>query len=519
MSWVEHIEKLRQESIDDPQQFLENMASKAWRMQNLYPIKNKQGKMQRLSFNKHQVNLLRLMGGKFPESVSVLKSRQIGATTLSVIYLLDEISFYNGVAAAIVSHSEKSVNDIFRIAKLAFDNMFELVKFNSEKRSRDTRTEIYIPQTKSRLEIQLEVRSKTITHILFSEYAFTEMDRIISTEGSLPPNAFKVIESTPNGLNHFHDLYFDLKKDGRTLFVPWFEHDEYRLKGDIGELTPEEKILKEKYNLDDEQLLFRREKIRSMGALKFAQEYPENDMDCFLLSGSAVVDRRLVQDQREDCMKNPPIEEFYDGSAKIKIFKRFTLEDLKKKPAVFSFGADPAEGIGRDYSALTLLAYYDNDPAEVVLTIRGFVEPSLFAKYIAKYMGQFSFEQDGELITPIGVVERNNHGHALLQALLDTGYNNLYIHKDKRYGFVTTKVSKKSIQADMFSAIVEKEIKLRDEEICNEILTLVLNDNGSVEAETGKHDDIFMSTALAFRGIFFFRKGISDNIIEEEEIS
>ena len=519
MSWAEHTKNLRELTIDSPCQFLEKLSSKAWRMQNLYPIKNKQGKLQRLSFNTHQFNLLRLIGSKFPDSIGVLKSRQIGATTCFVIYLLDEILFYNGVSAAIVSHSDKSVNDIFRIAKLAFDNMFELVKFSSEKRSKDTKTEIYIPQTKSRLEIQLEVRSKTITHILFSEYAFTDMNRIISTEGSLPPNAFKVIESTPNGLNHFHDLYFDLKKDGRTLFVPWFKQEEYRLKGDIGQLTPEEKILKEKYNLDNEQILFRREKIRSMGALKFAQEYPENDLDCFLLSGSAVVDRRLVQEQRESCMKNPPIEEFYDGAAKVKIFKKFTLEDLKRNPAVFSFGADPAEGIGRDYSALTLVAYYEDKPSEVVLTLRGFVEPSLFAKYIAKYMEQFSFEENGEVITPLGVVERNNHGHALLQALLDLDYTNLYIHKDKRYGFVTTKVSKKSIQADIFSAIVEKEIHLRDEEICNEIMTLVLNDNGSVEAETGKHDDIFMATALAFRGIFFFRRGISDNIIEEEEIS
>lgn len=522
--WFQHNKWL----TENPQIIERNIHKKLWRLQNLYPIKNKHGQLQRMILNKHQLKLCEIIARDPSSPLALLKARQIGGTTFFAIFFLDEVCLNDGVSAAIVAHLDRAVKDIFRIVTLAYDLMHPVLKPKKEMSSKNTSTEIYIPQNRSRIEVQLEIRSKTITHILWSEYAFLKEDRIVATTGAITPEALKIHESTPNRLNHFKLLYDDLKPKGRTLFVPWFHQDEYRIKNaKIEKYSPKELELIEKYGLDDEQLEFRRQKILEMTELKFRQEYPENDVECFLLSGIPVIDSFLIMDQIDYCKKNPPIEEVIDMNMKIKVFKKFTKEDIDRLRPAFFIGVDPAEGHGGDFSAACVIANYNKDlRSEVVMTLRGYSEPAQLARLVKKYTARYIFTNESdELIYPQLVVERNNHGHACLMAfqeIADCYYpiDFIFSDKDLKLGFVTTRISKKLIQADLFTAIQEKSILLRDTIVCDEILSLSLQENGSIEAEEGFYDDLFMATCLALRGVMFFNEGTAQSdisLLEGEE--
>jgi len=83
------------------------------------------------------------------------------------------------------------------------------------------------------------------------------------------------------------------KGDFELFFSPWFWQVEYRkeLPEDF-HITPEEEKIKELYELDDQQIYWRRNKIE--GAFKgdvksFMQEYPANVEEAFISSGDSLV--------------------------------------------------------------------------------------------------------------------------------------------------------------------------------------------------------------------------------------
>jgi len=101
------------------------------------------------------------------------------------------------------------------------------------------------------------------------------------------PTGIIVIETTGNGYgSKTHTMWQKAKRDEsnyKTVFIPWFRASEYQMCVPKGfELTKEEKELKVRYNLSNEQLMWRRDKIRNMDIPElFAQEYPSNIQEAF----------------------------------------------------------------------------------------------------------------------------------------------------------------------------------------------------------------------------------------------
>ncbi|MFC0274097.1 FtsK/SpoIIIE domain-containing protein [Metabacillus herbersteinensis] len=79
------------------------------------------------------------------------------------------------------------------------------------------------------------------------------------------------------------------ESDFIPLFFPWYEHQEYRMEPpEDFVLTDEEEELKELYNVDNDQLYWRRWAIRNNcggDPELFKQEYPANSEEAFLSSG------------------------------------------------------------------------------------------------------------------------------------------------------------------------------------------------------------------------------------------
>jgi len=190
-------------------------------------------------------------------------------------------------------------------------------------------------------------RAETIHHLLADEYAFWEpgsVDRIfVPALDRVPPTGTCDVFSTPNGDdNDFADIYH-IAKEGKSVFTahfyPWFAHPEYTMYYNspllIRENTPawamelresefdlnlEEQVLIDKFGLTFDQIRWRRYKIKEKESLRrggelvklFPQEFPEDDVSCWLAAGDMYYDPDVINQKAKDCYPAPIHKEDMD---------------------------------------------------------------------------------------------------------------------------------------------------------------------------------------------------------------
>lgn len=228
---------------------------------------------------------------------------------------------------------------------------------------------------------------------------------------TVPEGGFITIESTPRGRGGlFYNLYQASKKGDtpyKTFFYPWWFDPFYVRQFDRKlELTKEEQLLINLYHLTDGQIAFRREKITELGDL-FYQEYPENDIDCWLINESGVFDpgsiRRNLLQVREGRQEGD-----------LTTWKDVVGGDK------YVIGVDVAAGVAKgDYSVAAVINIRRN---EYVSRIRGRIHPDLFAEQVLR----LGYRYNNALIG----VERTGHGLTVLRTLVENNYPELYYHQD-----------------------------------------------------------------------------------------
>jgi hypothetical protein len=150
-------------------------------------------------------------------------------------------------------------------------------------------------------------RGETVTHVHLSEVAFwptaTAADNLNALLQAIPNtrDTEVYVESTANGMNGvFYDLWMGAVNGTNgfiAFFSPWFDSPEYREPvPEKFERTYEEQELADLYGLDNEQLMFRRQKIAQNGREAFQQEYPSNADEAFIASGRPVFNPEQIQE-------------------------------------------------------------------------------------------------------------------------------------------------------------------------------------------------------------------------------
>lgn len=90
------------------------------------------------------------------------------------------------------------------------------------------------------------------------------------------------------------------------------------------------------------------------------------------------------------------------------------------------------------------------------------------------------------------------------------GYPNLYIRTqmdsytgklEKRYGFKTTALTRPTILAKLVEVVREHTELLNDKDTIEELLTIVRNEKGRIEAPLGGHDDLMMGIAIGYNAM------------------
>lgn len=484
---------------------IKKIADPKWRLTNLYYIVDKNGHKIKYTPNKPQA----FVNQSKSKRKIALKSRQIGFSTNEILKQFDYTIFNKNITSVILAHEQDAIEKLFRIVKRAYTFMPEEIRPKLEKGG-GSKYEFYFPAINSRIYCDLESRGDTIQWLHISECAFMkDSSRLKSTLQAVPLNGIATIESTPNGLgNYFYEIWNDPDQIYEKFFFPWYKFDEYKLpvKNKL-DYSEEEIVLIDKakalYNVDitQEQIAFRRLKKQELKSysddkkqVPFEQEYPEDENSCFISSGSTVIDLIIIDEMMNKA--KPPIKD-KDG---LKIY------DTIDKHERYVCGVDVAEGIGGDYSVGIVMEVRRK---KVVAMLRGYFKPYDFADKLDKLCRLYSHAETWPLLA----VERNNHGHAVLLELSEhLQYKNLYVHDDEKLGWRTDKISR-PIMINAFIASVEnKYITINDKIILNECLTLI-NNNGKIEAASGKHDDCIMATSIALQMIIKFGNlDVYDNI-------
>ena len=452
-----------------------------WRINNLYKIVTKDGNLSLMKEN----GIQRRINDCRKRRKMILKYRQGGVTTNEIIKQLDFVSFGKSKTACILAHEQDTIESIFSKVRLAHKHMPSSVQPILAKGG-GSKHELVFPENESKIYCDLAVRGGTIHWLHISEAAFAQPERVKATLEAVPKDGVVTWESTPNGMGG--DFYSKwMAKDPRTakLFYPWFIHEEYFLDAShITSLTDDEKELvrkaKDSFGVDITlgQIAFRRAKQIDLHEL-FLQEYPEDDVTCFLMSGNSPMDLILIK-QLMDKAPPPIVDNGW--------FKQWEPFDIKQ---TYVIGADVAEGVRSDYSVASVFSTHTH---RQVAQIRANTwKPAEFAHKINELA--LMYHKAGRMNHPLVGVERNNHGHATLQKLEDLDYPNLYSWKEDSVGWKTDSVTRPKMIDIFIEGVENGTVELRSQESFGECLTLIDN-KGKIEAEDGSHDDCVIADAI-----------------------
>ena len=235
----------------------------------------------------------------------ILKARQLGMSTFSVLYLLDAVIWNSNLSAGIVSYSLEHAQHIFkRIIGYALDHLPDYLCVNVVNRSA---REITFSNG-SVLRVDTTLRGGSYQIILVSEFGKTcarnpqKAEEVITgTLQAVPANGRVIIESTGEGNSGFFaDLVNTASIRGnenlsdleyKLFFFPWYSEQTYSMEEDV---SYDINMTDYFNNLQKESGVTISKQQRNWYALqqkilkdKIKQEFPSSISEAFLASSDA----------------------------------------------------------------------------------------------------------------------------------------------------------------------------------------------------------------------------------------
>ena len=456
-------------------------------------------------------------------SLIVLKGRQQGFTTLVTAYQLSCSILNRNFQGYTLADKSDNAEAIFQNkAKYPYSQLPDALKptekFNNRK-------QLLFEKINSSWAVDTATkdvgRSRTVNFFHGSECAFWK-DGISPVQGALgeafTKNCIKIYESTANGYNDYKTMW----DSGVHIncFYEWWKTKEYRIT------IPSEDIknafidnmekkndwiyerlrwLRDDKKLDIEQLYWYYKKYEGyLDKRLIRQEYPCSPHEAFLLSGDNVFDTEALLARLEVIQKPLKVGYFlydYDGLhiSNIRWVNDrngyINIYQLPNTPAVtkYCIGGDTA-GEGSDY-------------------FTGHVLDARTGIQVAKLKHQFDADQYTKQMYCLGKyykdaligIEANFDSFPIME-LQRLGYANQYVREtqdtytgktEKRFGFKTTSLTRPTIISRLIEIVREHCDTINDKETLEELLTIIRNEKGRIEAPEGGHDDEMMGLAIA----------------------
>lgn len=353
-----------------------------WRLSHLYWIKTEEGG-EEIQFkpNWAQQDFLETMW----YLNIILKARQLGFTTLIVLYMLDMCLFNGGISAGIIADSETKAQEIFH----------DKIKFAYERLPSGLRSAVetvkdsvhgYEFSNGSTIQVGTSMRGLTKQYLLVTELGkIAASDPAKATEiktgsfNTVHAGQFLFVESTAKGRDGlFYDLVNNAREDqekGRKLtelgfkfhFYPWFLDARYELDDEAAKsvvITKEDEIYFAKVEaemnveLSIGQRAWYLEKKRVQKE-DMKSEYPSTPDEAFEVSGEGRIYRLEMSKVREEhrilpkipVLPDVPVDVFFDiggasGGPSSDYMACWFVQRVGMENRILRFHQDTGRGIG-----------------------------------------------------------------------------------------------------------------------------------------------------------------------------
>lgn len=461
---------------------LEGAAGSVWLAEQMLMVRDKAGQLVPLVANRAQRSFEERRGR---ENV-VLKARQMGLSTWVAGRFLLKTMLVPGTVTVQVAQTREAAAALFRTVQRMWENLPAALREGHGRRGRANASEMSFPAMDSEFRVVSAAdpnagRGLTVTNLHCSEVSRWQGDAaevMAGLRAALAPGGECVLESTPNGAyGCFFSEWRDADARGavRHFFPWWWEGSYVSLRVDADTLSSEESTLVAGEGLSLEQVGFRRELAARFGALRL-QEFAEDAESCFKESGSCVFDVAAIAGRLREL--SAPMELRWNGRVRV------WLPPVRGRAYVLA--ADPAGGgSDGDFSAAEVI---DLQTGVQCAEVQARLAPREFAEWIARLAQEY-----GDALV---VVERNNHGAAVLAYLERERGLRLYEGADGRAGWLTTSTSRSAMVAELGVLLSTRPELFLSAEMLEECRSFVLKEGGRTEAAAGAHDDMVMAMAM-----------------------
>ena len=297
------------------------------------------------------------------------------------------------------------------------------------------------------------------------------------------------ISFNPIDVNHWlKRRFFDVKQDNTTIFHSTYKDNDF--------LDEDYKKLLESYKDTDEYY------------------YNVYCLGMWGVLGKTVFDARKINERLQNLQE--PIKRGYftyeyDG---VKISNIKWVNDKEgfiniyrlpdERSTKYAIGGDTA-GDGSDYYTAHVL---DVETGEQVATFRNQFDADIYTRQmycLGKYYSYFNVSRGTKEEALIGI-EANFDSYPIRE-LQRLGYTNQYVREsidsytgktEKKFGFRTTSLTRPTILSALIEIVREHTELLNDRDTLEELLTIIRNEKGRIEAPDGGHDDMMMGLAIAY---------------------
>lgn len=397
----------------------------------------------------------------------VVKSRQLGLSTLAAAYSLWLALFHRGQNILVIATKLKTAQNFINKVKDALKSLPKWIIVPRITASNKTEIEFSNGSKVKAIPTSPDAgRSEALSLLIVDEAAFIR-DFAEIWKGIYPTlsntKGKALVISTPNGVgNKYHDIYTKAEagtNEFNAISLPWDVHPE------------------RDQDWYDTQ-------AANMTPTGIAQELECN----FEQSGNTVISKEDI-DWVGSCVTPPKDKMFHQAG--------FWVWKGPLRETKYLISADVATGEGKDYSTCHVI---DIDNSEVVAEYQGKIRPDLFAEMLY----EIGIMYNKAMIAP----ERNSWGYATTLTLRTLQYPNLYSTRrgrdsvladagvdDVKYGFSTQGHNRPAIISKLEEMIRNRAITIPSSRFYNEMKTFVWN-GSKPGALKDSNDDLILSLAI-----------------------
>lgn len=437
--------------IQIPQEFLDTLGDKAWRMSRLYDITDINGTKMVFQRNEAQKDF----NQKKARRNIILKSRRLGFTTDEAIDSLDDTLWIPNFHALMLSYDVATQNEIFdKKIDFAWKNFLRFMteeckipSFWTLDLDRNSQLKFgFGDGSESSIQVRAKGRSGTFNRLHVSEFGkmakedpVNAKEIVSGTIGAVPLNGRVDIESTAEGdFGLFHDMFVEAWERGeptapvefKAHFYNWqWDHAEIRKIFAVDPNLPQEF---RKYQAEHNERAKTDRRLKPISDIELTyyyyrwisvgrdwdllhQEYPTTPEEAFISSGARLFDTLKLEKMPTEMGTRVGDWIYY--------------EDFKPGHR-YGLGADPAEGVGRNNSTVAIIDFDHSFDVAMVGTggSVAITRPKLVAEYasnkIDPAMFAYEIKSGGERYGHcIAAVERNSSGLATVSKLSEIYHN------------------------------------------------------------------------------------------------